>query len=206
MHLSMLLMAATNQGAEDVIPPDKLDKSRWVDPIRAYEFLTLKNSIDSIGRLLDFSESVDSNAGLLQKLAEAAAQAKKLHKGVEFAIVDITQKIINLEFMDMTLGMLALSGLGMWAVNTVYSNHGINDLEDALTTDNLDMSLDDVFKVLAGIQAELVTRRLRYKINTIGVIATTLKDLKRTDSNITERSGCSQGRSVKALQMKPFIT
>jgi len=151
--------------AEDVIPPDKLDKSRWVDPIRAYEFLTLKNSIDSIGRLLDFSESVDSNAGLLQKLAEAAAQAKKLHKGVEFAIkaVDITQKIINLEFMDMTLGMLALTdrfGHVGEAVNTVYSNHGINDLEDALTTDNLDMSLDDVFKVLAGIQAELVTRAI----------------------------------------------
>lgn len=142
--------------------PEGWNERRWTDQIDAFEFLTLSSDIKFIEQIVKDSENISEASGWIKEIADAAAQAKKLHKGVQVAVkvADITQNLANMAVLDGIIDLMIMTDrfdrVGP-AVEKVFNDEGVDSLSELVT---YDLDLDRVHAALQKVQNELMARAI----------------------------------------------
>ena len=141
--------------------PEGWNERRWTDQIDAFEFLTLSSDIKFIEQIVKDSENISEASGWIKEIADAAAQAKKLHKGVQVAVkvADITQNLANMAVLDGIIDLMIMTDrfdrVGP-AVEKVFNDEGVDSLSELVTYD-LDLAR---VHALQKVQNELMARAI----------------------------------------------
>lgn len=142
--------------------PEGWNERRWTDQIDAFEFLTLSSDIKFIEQIVKDSENISEASGWIKEIADAAAQAKKLHKGVQVAVkvADITQNLANMAVLDGIIDLMIMTDrfdrVGP-AVEKVFNDEGVDSLSELVT---YDLDLARVHAALQKVQNELMARAI----------------------------------------------